>query len=216
MIVGYAPTVVFDFDGVIHSYQSGWKGAGEIPDPVVPGIVEAIDELRAGGYRVVVVSTRCADPAGKAAVEDYLTENRIAMDGVMAWRLVDQIKGFKSWVEDPAAVLRGCTEVIMKDISREREEELRELLSMPGAVVIEKPNNPAGELRPCRAIRYEKGEAIEVFGRFHRWGSQYEEFENGPGNFTTALVETEDGKVYECVADGLQFLDRGPDIGERR
>ncbi len=236
MIVGYAPTVVFDFDGVIHSYQSGWKGAGEIPDPVVPGIVEAIDELRAGGYRVVVVSTRCADPAGKAAVEDYLTENRIAVDGVMAekppalcyvddraicfrgnaWRLVDQIKGFKSWVEDPAAVLRGCTEVIMKDISREREEELRELLSMPGAVVIEKPNNPAGELRPCRAIRYEKGEAIEVFGRFHRWGSQYEEFENGPGNFTTALVETEDGKVYECVADGLQFLDRGPDIGERR
>ncbi len=26
-------TVVFDFDGVIHSYTSGWKGATVIPDP---------------------------------------------------------------------------------------------------------------------------------------------------------------------------------------
>lgn len=35
-------TVVFDFDGVIHSYTSGWKGATVIPDPPVPGIKEAI------------------------------------------------------------------------------------------------------------------------------------------------------------------------------
>ena len=42
----YKPTVVFDFDGVIHSYTSGWKGVAEIPDPPVPGIGEAIAELR--------------------------------------------------------------------------------------------------------------------------------------------------------------------------
>ena len=78
------------------------------------------------------------------------------------------------------------------------------------------PACPTKGLRPCRAIRYEKGEAIEVFGMFHRWGSQYEEFDLGPGNFTTALVEAEDGNVYECVADSVQFLDRGPDIEERR
>ena len=42
----YKPTVVFDFDGVIHSYTSGWKGTAEIPDPPVPGIGEAITKLR--------------------------------------------------------------------------------------------------------------------------------------------------------------------------
>ena len=52
----FKPTVVFDFDGVIHSYTSGWKGTTEIPDPPVPGIREAIEHIRLAGYRVVVVS----------------------------------------------------------------------------------------------------------------------------------------------------------------
>lgn len=57
-------TVVFDFDGVIHSYTSGWCGVSEIPDPPVSGIKDAINAIREAGYRVVVVSTRCAEPAG--------------------------------------------------------------------------------------------------------------------------------------------------------
>lgn len=36
-------TVVFDFDGVIHSYISGWKESTTIPDPPVPGIAEAMN-----------------------------------------------------------------------------------------------------------------------------------------------------------------------------
>ena len=52
-------TVVFDFDGVIHSYVSGWKGLSVVPDPVVPDIQAAINNLRMDGYKVIVVSTRC-------------------------------------------------------------------------------------------------------------------------------------------------------------
>ena len=47
----YQPTVVFDFDGVIHSFKSGWKGAAEIPDPPVDGIQQVIENLQERGYR---------------------------------------------------------------------------------------------------------------------------------------------------------------------
>lgn len=112
-------TVVFDFDGVIHSYRSGWKGMWCIPDPPVEGIKEAIEEIRAEGYEVVVVSTRCSDPNGKVAVENYLHDCGIIVDRVMmekppaivyvddraicfdgdAAGLKDKIKNFKTWME---------------------------------------------------------------------------------------------------------------------
>lgn len=75
-------TVVFDFDGVIHSYVSGWQGATVIPDPPVPGIKEAIAEIRAAGYEVVVVSTRTASALGFQAVRSWLMANGIEVDRV--------------------------------------------------------------------------------------------------------------------------------------
>lgn len=115
----YIPTVVFDFDGVIHSYTSGWKGADTIPDPPVPGIAEALAEIRDAGYRVVIVSTRCSSQAGVDAINMWLYQNKIAQyvdevcmekppalvyiddraicfDGDPAG-LLTQIQGFKPW-----------------------------------------------------------------------------------------------------------------------
>lgn len=76
-------TVVFDFDGVIHSYTSGWKGPAQIPDSPVPGIKEAIADIRRNGYEVVVVSTRCANLYGRLAILDYLDKNDIQVDAVL-------------------------------------------------------------------------------------------------------------------------------------
>lgn len=75
-------TVVFDFDGVIHSYISGWQGIDVIPDPPVEGIREAIEDLRGLGYEIVVVSTRCSTNKGMEAVKDYLNENGIMVDRI--------------------------------------------------------------------------------------------------------------------------------------
>ena len=75
-------TVVFDFDGVIHSYTSGWKGPSVIPDPPVPGIKEAISAIRSAGYEVVVVSTRCASYQGQSSVRAWLLDNGIEVDAV--------------------------------------------------------------------------------------------------------------------------------------
>lgn len=71
----YEPTVVFDFDGVIHSYTSGWKGAAVADDPPVEGIKEALRDIVQQGYRVVVVSTRCATEEGLKCVRRYLYEH---------------------------------------------------------------------------------------------------------------------------------------------
>ena len=77
-------TVVFDFDGVIHSYTSGWGGETCTPDLPVPGIMEAISSIRAKGYEVVVVSTRCRTHEGMLAVVRYLSQHGIEVDGISA------------------------------------------------------------------------------------------------------------------------------------
>ena len=110
------PTIVFDFDGVIHSYTSGWKGLEIIPDPPVAGIREMIEKLRKK-YRLVVVSSRCREMKGKVAVQKWLREQGIEVDGVTntkepavvyvddravtfegdVEKLQEQIRGFKPW-----------------------------------------------------------------------------------------------------------------------
>lgn len=41
---------------------------------------------------------------------------------------------------------------------------------------------------------------------FHQFGSSYEEFENGPANYTTAIIERADGSVQAINADMIQFI----------
>ena len=111
-------TVVFDFDGVIHAYTSGWKGHDIIPDPIVPGVAEAIRELREE-YFIAVVSARANTDEGTLAIKQFLLENGIEVDMVThqkppaivyiddraicfkgsAEGLVDQVRTFKAWNE---------------------------------------------------------------------------------------------------------------------
>ena len=45
-------------------------------------------------------------------------------------------------------------------------------------------------------------------GLFHKWGNNYEEFENGQGNYAIALVELEDGTVEEVLPKNIKFDDK--------
>ena len=47
----------------------------------------------------------------------------------------------------------------------------------------------------------EQGEAL-----FHGWGVNYEEFESGAGNFSTAIIELEDGTVKNIPAEQVRFI----------
>lgn len=191
--MSYKPNIVFDFDGVIHSYKSGWKGAENIPDPVVPGIADAIRELREIGYRVEVVSTRCSTPKGMGAVRYYLKKNEIIVDDV----LMEKPPAL-CYIDDRAIRFDGHPEKLVEQVVNFRTW-------LEGGT---RNDEPVKSLRPCKATLYENGEAKEVAGRFHLWGSNYEEFEPGPGNFTTAIIELDDGRVVSCLAETVKFLDR--------
>lgn len=39
-------------------------------------------------------------------------------------------------------------------------------------------------------------ESYPTAGTFHCWSVQYEEFENGPGNYIVGIVEDEQGQVH--------------------
>ena len=45
------------------------------------------------------------------------------------------------------------------------------------------------------------GEAI-----FHQFGVGYDEFDAGPGNFTTAIVEWPDGRVESVPVEHVRFV----------
>lgn len=72
-------TVIIDFDGVLHSYKSGWQGADNIPDPPTDGAKEAVAKLREN-YKVVVVSSRCHQDGGLSAVISWLDKHQIEVD----------------------------------------------------------------------------------------------------------------------------------------
>lgn len=66
------PILCLDFDGVIHSYASGWKGAGRIPDPPVEGAVAAILGYLDAGFRVAIFSSRSKSLMGRWAMKRWL------------------------------------------------------------------------------------------------------------------------------------------------
>lgn len=68
------PILCVDFDGVVRSYSSGWKGACVIPDPPVAG---AFDWLyRASEYwNVAIYSSRSKEPGAIEAMQRWFCKH---------------------------------------------------------------------------------------------------------------------------------------------
>lgn len=71
------PILCLDFDGVCHSYISGWKGIDEIPDPPVDGLFEFLN-IAKEYFEIQVYSTRSSHSTGinamRAWFSDHFTE----------------------------------------------------------------------------------------------------------------------------------------------
>ena len=68
------PILCLDFDGVCHSYTSGWKGATVIPDPPVPGLYEFL--LAAQEYfHIHIFSSRSHQSGGIEAMQLWFLQH---------------------------------------------------------------------------------------------------------------------------------------------
>lgn len=70
-------TLCVDFDGVIHSYQSGWQGIAVVADPPVPGAIEWLVALVNAGFDVCIYSSRSCEPEGVIAMIKWLDDSGI-------------------------------------------------------------------------------------------------------------------------------------------
>jgi len=80
----YRPTLLLDFDGVIHSYTSGWQGVDVIPDPPVSyawrskgsdhsynSIDWVKDLIKSQYFYVCIYSSRSKDRKGIKAMKEW-------------------------------------------------------------------------------------------------------------------------------------------------
>lgn len=65
------PILCLDFDGVLHSYTSGWKGTANIPDPPVAKMVPFLERAVAE-FNVQVFSSRSGQEGGLNAMQNWL------------------------------------------------------------------------------------------------------------------------------------------------
>lgn len=106
-----------DFDGVLHSYTSGWQGPEVIPDPPVPGAIEFLKDA-VQHFDVHVFSSRSSWDNGISAMQIWLAEHGAPINALTfpkekppafltiddrawqfkgTWPSMQEIHGFKPW-----------------------------------------------------------------------------------------------------------------------
>jgi len=78
------PTLVVDFDGVLHSYSSGWHGAATVSDGPVDGAIEFLTAA-VKAFDVCISSSRSHEAGGREAMREALAKWGLGQD------ILDQI-----------------------------------------------------------------------------------------------------------------------------
>lgn len=68
--------ICVDFDGVIHSYTSGWKGIDVIPDKPVEGAIKWLEYFAMDSrFEIHIYSSRSKEESGRKAMYNWLQVN---------------------------------------------------------------------------------------------------------------------------------------------
>jgi hypothetical protein len=114
------PILCLDFDGVVHSYKSGWKGAHVIPDAPVPGALDFIYQALKS-WRVSIFSSRSKSLRGRWAMKGWLYRHYVNWEWERVeaeWqRLIGCPADWTPWTHgDIDDVHRECARAVVKQI----------------------------------------------------------------------------------------------------
>ena len=104
--MGTLPTICIDFDGVIHSYTSGWQGIDKIPDPPVDGALEAL-KVYTGYFDVCIYSSRSKEQVGIDAMLKWLIKHGLEMGYLGRIRFPTQKPAAFITIDDRAICFEG-------------------------------------------------------------------------------------------------------------
>ena len=96
------PILCLDFDGVLHSYTSGWKGADVIPDPPVEGAMKFIWDA-SEHFTIAIYSSRSHQYNGRGAMMQWLDRHFRAFWGTHRTQADDILAAIKWPIEKPPA-----------------------------------------------------------------------------------------------------------------
>jgi hypothetical protein len=120
-------TICIDFDGVIHSYKSGWNPqllASEVADEPVDGAIDWLEKLtKIDEFSITIFSTRNHQDNGIEAMKEWLIRNGLSLEALNkidfpihkppAWIFIDdrgfcftgifpspeELLNFNSWID---------------------------------------------------------------------------------------------------------------------
>ncbi len=99
-------TLTIDFDGVINSYKSGFKGPAVLPDPPVEG---AIDFLKKASkvFKITIFSTRAEDEKAITAMRDWLKKYGLPEGEANAIKITDRKPKATLYIDDRGWQFQG-------------------------------------------------------------------------------------------------------------
>lgn len=74
---------------------------------------------------------------------------------------------------------------------------------------MEEYNKENSTTHSSRKVKFKENAQDKEFtidGIFHKWGSDYEEYESGPANYSVAIIELKDGTMKMVYPTHMKFI----------
>ena len=99
-------TICVDFDGVLNSYTSGFKGPDVLPDPPVDGAIEFLKKA-SKAFKVVILSTRAENEKAITAMRTWLKKYGLPEGEANAIKITDKKPKATLYIDDRGWQFQG-------------------------------------------------------------------------------------------------------------